>query len=83
VLEDSNGVILSHFGGGYYPKNLNCQIRIQGEQGSKIAIFFSFFDLECSESCRNDKLEIGNRVTHCCKDLPDPYFYAGTYLQLE
>ncbi|CAG5082881.1 Oidioi.mRNA.OKI2018_I69.PAR.g10227.t1.cds [Oikopleura dioica] len=83
VLEDSSGVILSHFGGGYYPKNLNCQIRIQGEQGSKMAVFFSFFDLECSDSCRNDKLVIGSRETYCCKELPEPHFYSGNYLQLD
>ena len=59
---------------GFYPPNLDCTIEINTEKLTKIQIYFSKFDVENSQNCANDFMQINNGQKLCGNKLPDPVF---------
>ena len=75
IHTEKDGVILSPAYPGEYPPNLDCKIQIQlKDNGLKLAIFFTDFELESSNQCSADYLQIDNGEKLCGTDLPLPVF---------
>ena len=80
---EPNGLILSPKYPDLYPDNLDCQIRIEIDDiSSKLAIFFSNFQLESSNDCTNDFLQIDSGPKFCGQRLPPPYFKNSNSAQI-
>ena len=75
VHTESNGVIFSPSYPGQYPPSVECQIEIQLKDSAlQLAIFFSDFELEESNQCVNDYVQIDNDPKLCGSQLPLPVF---------
>jgi cubilin len=66
-----------------YPANLNCETTIEVEDGMEIQIFCSAFDVEFTDTCAYDYMEIRNGTDisapvimdkTCGSNLPNPVF---------
>ena len=80
---ETNGLILSPKYPDLYPNNVDCQIKIEIEDiSSKLAIFFSKFELENSNDCTNDFLQIDSGPKFCGQGLPSPYFKNSNSAQI-
>ena len=75
VHTENDGIILSPSYPGQYPPSVECQIEIQLKDSAlKLAIFFSDFELEDSNQCVNDYLQVDNDPKLCGSQLPLPVF---------
>lgn len=80
---EPNGLILSPKYPDLYPNNVDCQIKIEIDDiSSKLAIFFSKFELENSNDCMNDFLQIDSGPKFCGQGLPPPYFKNSNSAQI-
>lgn len=80
---EANGLILSPKYPELYPNNVDCQIKIEIDDiSSKLAIFFSKFELENSNDCMNDFLQIDSGPKFCGQELPPPYFKNSNSAQI-
>ena len=58
VHSEPNGLITAPMKGGFYQPNMDCNIQIKTPVTTKIQIYFNTFDIENSENCQNDYLQI-------------------------
>ena len=75
IHTEPNGIVISPAYPDVYPPNMDCLIKIQLEDvGLKLAIFFSKFELENSQNCNSDYVQIDNGPKNCGKFPPQPFF---------
>lgn len=75
IHSEQNGVIISPAYPDVYPPSMDCLIKIQLEDiNLKLAIFFSKFELENSQNCNSDYVQIDNGPKNCGKVSPLPFF---------
>ncbi|KAF7489415.1 Tolloid-like protein 1 [Sarcoptes scabiei] len=92
IIESSNGTISSPSFPDLYPPNKNCIWEIVAEEGFRILLNFTFFDLEGNnQDCEYDKLDVKSKVnnhysTHglfCGSRLPPIITSQGHNIRLE
>ena len=75
VHTENNGIILSPSYPGQYPPSVECQIEIQLKDSAlKLVLSFTDFELENSNECVADYLQVDNGPKLCGRDLPLPVF---------
>ena len=74
ILTDANGFVASPGYPYQYPKDIDCRIELKVDVESVISIFFVHFELENSQNCESDWLQINSRGRLCGNKLPNPVF---------
>ena len=72
---EQSDIVLSPGFPHQYPPNVDCTITIKvSDSLLTLQIFFDKFEMENSNNCVNDWLQIDNGPKVCGTSLPDPYF---------
>ena len=62
------GTIHNPQSNGYYERDVACEWNIRGNGGKHLVLTFNKLDLEVSEGCQNDYVEIENVGRYCKPD---------------
>ena len=91
TYQGASGRITSPGFPGTYPENQQCFSIVRGPEGTKLALYFEFLDIEAHSSCIYDFLEVLNgsdsnspRIARFCNNasLPNPIFFTGNQAAL-
>ena len=83
-MTDYQGKVFSPYYPEPYPKNMDCDIRINvADAHVHLALFFSKFSVESSAACANDYVQIDSATKLCGKALPPPYFKQTNTLDIK
>ncbi|XP_036358468.1 cubilin-like [Octopus sinensis] len=86
----ANGEIFSPGWPNVYPRSSRCFFRIITPEGTKVSLFFHFFNVEYHYRCNYDYLQILYQYNstnnyssqYCYNRLPDPIFTESNYINM-